>query len=52
MRYIAIVIHLDHKRGYKVPKLRDANKELRLYNERHKVTRTDHGIAQLPEFSE
>jgi len=51
VRYNAIVIHLDHKRGYKDPELRDANKQLRLYNERNKVTRTDHGIAQLPEFS-
>jgi len=52
VRYNAIVIHLDHKRGYKDPKLRDANKELRVHNERNKVTRTDFGIAQLPEFSE
>jgi glycosyltransferase involved in cell wall biosynthesis len=50
VRYDAIVIHLDHKRGYKDPKLRDANKQLRLYNERNKVIVTDHGIAQLPEF--
>lgn len=51
VRYNAIVIHLDHKRGYKDPQLRDANKQLRLFNERNQVTRTDHGIAQLPEFS-
>jgi glycosyltransferase involved in cell wall biosynthesis len=50
VRYNAIVIHLDHKRGYKDPKLADENKQLRLYNARNKVTRTDHGIAELPEF--
>lgn len=47
VRYNAIVIHLDHKRGYKDPKLVEENKQLRLFNEKHKVTRTDHGISQL-----
>lgn len=52
VRYNAIVIHLDHKRGYKDPRLAETNKRLRLHNERMRVTWTDHGIAQLPEFSE
>jgi glycosyltransferase involved in cell wall biosynthesis len=50
VRYNAIVVHLDHKRGYKDPKLVNENKQLRVYNARHGVTWTDHGIAQLPEF--
>jgi len=50
VRYNAIVVHLDHKRGYKDPKLVEENKQLRVYNERNGVTWTDFGIAQLPEF--
>lgn len=50
VRYNAIVIHLDHKRGYKDPKLVEENKQLRIDNARNKVTWTDFGIAQLPEF--
>lgn len=50
VRYNAIVVHLDHKRGYKDPKLVNENKQLRIYNEKHGITWTDHGIAQLPEF--
>ncbi|MDF1628627.1 MAG: glycosyltransferase family 2 protein [Alcanivoracaceae bacterium] len=52
VRYNAIVVHLDHKRGYKDPKLVTENKQLRIYNARHGVTWTDYGIAQLPEFQQ
>ncbi|MFP4155060.1 MAG: glycosyltransferase family 2 protein [Halothiobacillaceae bacterium] len=48
VRYNAIVIHLDHPRGYKSPEQVRANKQLRLYNARHGISRTEHGIAQLP----
>jgi glycosyltransferase involved in cell wall biosynthesis len=47
VRYDAIVIHLDHKRGYKDPALVQANLELRKRSEREHVVRTDFGIAQL-----
>jgi glycosyltransferase involved in cell wall biosynthesis len=47
VRYNAIVIHLDHKRGYKDPTLVAANKALRVNSEKQKLTRTDRGIAQL-----
>jgi GT2 family glycosyltransferase len=47
VRYNAVVIHLDHKRGYKDPKLVEQNRQLRIYNERHKVRRTEFGIEQL-----
>ncbi|MEX2475458.1 glycosyltransferase family 2 protein [Marinobacter sp.] len=47
VRYNAIVIHLDHKRGYKDPELVAANKALRVNSKKQKVTRTDHGIEQL-----
>ncbi|MDI9246702.1 glycosyltransferase family 2 protein [Marinobacter sp. CHS3-4] len=47
VRYNAIVIHLDHKRGYKDPELVAANKALRVDSEKQKKTRTDCGIEQL-----
>lgn len=46
VRYNAIVIHLDHKRGYKNPQLVKANKMLRINNARNKVSWTDFGILQ------
>ena len=48
VRYNAIVIHLDHKRGYKNPELVKANKMLRVSNARNNVSWTDYGIQQLP----
>lgn len=50
VRYNAIVLHLDHKRGYKDPAQVKANKKLRVANERDKVVRTEYGISQLPEY--
>ncbi|WP_150914433.1 glycosyltransferase family 2 protein [Marinobacter halotolerans] len=47
VRYNAIVIHLDHKRGYKDPELVAANKALRVDSEKQRKTRTEHGIEQL-----
>lgn len=47
VRYNAIVIHLDHKRGYKDPELVAANKALRVNSEKQRLTRTTHGIEQL-----
>ncbi|NNE62524.1 MAG: glycosyltransferase, partial [Gammaproteobacteria bacterium] len=49
VRYNAIVIHLDHKRGYKDPEIMRENKQLRVQNQRNKVISTDFGIAQLPD---
>ncbi|HEY7883696.1 MAG TPA: glycosyltransferase family 2 protein [Cellvibrionaceae bacterium] len=46
VRYNAIVIHLDHARGYVDQAQVKANKALRLYNEQHKIKTTDHGIRQ------
>ena len=47
VRYNAIVIHLDHKRGYKDPELVAANKALRVNSKKKGTTRMDHGIEQL-----
>jgi hypothetical protein len=47
VRYNAIVIHLDHARGYSDPKMVKANKALRVSNARHKVAKTEYGIGRL-----
>lgn len=47
VRYNAIVIHLDHARGYVDPEQVKANKNLRLLNEKQKIKTTDYGIRQL-----
>ena len=49
VRYNAIVLHLDHKRGYKDPDIMRNNKQLRLQNQRDRVVRTKFGIVQLPQ---
>lgn len=49
VRYNAIVIHLDHKRGYKDPELVAANKALRVNTEKQKARTTPCGIEQLEE---
>jgi len=48
VRYNAIVVHLDHKRGYKDPELVSANKALRVDSEKQKKTRTECGFERLP----
>ncbi|MBC6905977.1 glycosyltransferase [Saccharophagus sp. K07] len=47
VRFNAIVIHLDHSRGYIDPERVKANRELRIANEKNKVTTTEFGIRQL-----
>lgn len=44
VRYDAIVIHLDHARGYVDKEQVRHNKSLRQYNERHRIAYTDYGI--------
>ncbi len=46
VRYDAIVIHLDHARGYVDPQKVEANRALRRYNEKHRVTYTEYGIKR------
>lgn len=48
VRYNAIVLHLDHKRGYKNSELVRQNKALRVSREKDGTTYTPHGIDQLP----
>jgi glycosyltransferase involved in cell wall biosynthesis len=47
VRYDAIVIHLDHPRGYRDPAKVEANRRHRLVVQHERRTRTEHGIAQL-----
>lgn len=52
VRYNAIVLHLDHARGYVDPQQVIKNKQLRVYNEKHQVKWTDFGIVQNDESPE
>jgi glycosyltransferase involved in cell wall biosynthesis len=47
VRYNAIVIHLDHGRGYRDPEMVKKNKALRVSNDRKGVSYTPCGIEQL-----
>lgn len=47
VRYDAIVLHLDHGRGYRDPDKAAANKALRRERERDGSYWTDHGISRL-----
>jgi hypothetical protein len=47
VRYDAACLHLDHARSYADPARVAANKALRQYNERQRISSTDYGIRQL-----
>lgn len=47
VRYNAIVIHLDHSRGYRDPEMVAKNKALRQENEKNGVAWTEYGISNL-----
>ena len=51
VRYNAIVVHLNHSRAHMDPEKVRENKQLRLYNARHGVIRTAHGISALSDVS-
>lgn len=52
VRFDAIVVHLDHSRGYADPEVVKANKALRLKNQVNKVCVTQYGIDQLKEHDQ
>jgi glycosyltransferase involved in cell wall biosynthesis len=47
VRYDAIVVHLDHSRGYVDPAAVKRNRDLRLFNEKNKVVWTDFGLDKI-----
>lgn len=47
IRYSAIVVHLDHKRGYKTKESMDKNKAIRKNTKLNKVIKTPNGITKL-----
>jgi glycosyltransferase involved in cell wall biosynthesis len=49
VRYNAIVIHLDHKRGYKDPQSVQDNKNIRVHNEKNGIHWTNWGIRKYPQ---
>jgi len=46
LRYSAICLHLDHKRGYKNQESIDKNLAIRAFNKKNKVIETDYGLKQ------
>jgi len=46
VRYNAIVIHLDHARGYVEPHIVEANRRRRIKVDKEGIIRTEHGIEQ------
>ena len=46
IRYSAICLHLDHKRGYATQETWKKNFAIRAYNKKHKVTAIEKGISQ------
>jgi hypothetical protein len=46
IRYSAICIHLDHKRGYKTEESIKFNQSVRAQTRKQKITRTPQGIVK------
>lgn len=46
IRYSAIVVHLDHKRGYRTSESIEKNQKIRKYTHRKKLIKTPYGILQ------
>ncbi len=46
IRYQAICLHLDHKRGYASPEIWKSNNEIRVFNRKNNVKRIEKGISQ------
>ena len=46
LRYSAICVHLDHKRGYKTKESIDKNLEIRSNVKKNKITFTPYGIQK------
>jgi glycosyltransferase involved in cell wall biosynthesis len=47
IRYSAICIHLDHKRGYATPETWKINNDIRVFNKIHKVTYIENGLDKI-----
>lgn len=49
IRHKAIVLHLDHSRGYKNKESTDRNLAIRAFNKKNKIVQTAYGIKKLKE---
>lgn len=47
LRHRAILLHLDHARGYKTKESMDKNRRIRAHTRKYKVVRTPYGIEDL-----
>ncbi len=50
VRYRCSCVHLDHKRGYAKQESIDKNRAIRKLTRNEKLTRTQHGIAEMPDY--
>ena len=46
VRYSAICLHLDHKRGYATTETWKKNNAIRSYNKKHSVTFIENGLSK------
>jgi glycosyltransferase involved in cell wall biosynthesis len=46
VRYAAVCLHLDHKRGYASPEVWKKNNAIRVYNRKNNITYIENGISQ------
>jgi glycosyltransferase involved in cell wall biosynthesis len=51
IRYSAVCVHLDHKRGYIIPELVENNRKIRKHTRSAKIKRTPAGIAENQEIT-
>jgi hypothetical protein len=47
IRYSAICVHLDHSRGYSSPEIWKKNNEIRSFNKKNIIIKTENGIDKV-----
>jgi glycosyltransferase involved in cell wall biosynthesis len=47
IRYSAICVHLDHSRGYSSPEIWKKNNDIRAFNKKNTIIRTENGIDKV-----
>lgn len=51
IRYSAVCLHLDHKRGYATPETWEKNNTIRNYNKKHNVTFIENGLSKYSNYT-
>ena len=47
IRYSAICVHLDHSRGYSSPEIWNKNNDIRYFNKKYTIIKTENGIDKV-----